>query len=438
MTSPPTGWKTKPLIECTSDGNLSYGVVQPGKHRDDGVPILRVNNFVNGALDLSTVMKIDQAIEQTHLRTRLTGGEVLLTLVGSTGQTVIVDERLAGWNVARAVAVIRPSYAVGSKWINICLRSHATKTYLDSRANTTVQKTLNLSDVRQIPVIIPPKETKEFIESCISTLDDKIELNRRMNETLESMARALFKSWFVDFDPVIDNALAAGNPIPEPLHARAEARRALGAQRKPLPAHIQKLFPDTFHFDEGMGWIPEEWCVQSIGKTIELSYGKSLPAGKRVAGNVPVYGSGGVSGWHNESLCEGPGLVVGRKGTVGTLYWVPENYFPIDTVFYVNNKSDAPLYWIYQSLQLIDIQSMGADSAVPGVNRNTIYARNFTLPSPSVWEAYWTNLEPMTRRMEALDLENQTLARLRDTLLPKLLSGELRIPDAEQLVAGSL
>jgi type I restriction enzyme S subunit len=104
-------------------------------------------------------------------------------------------------------------------------------------------------DFYSLPVSVPPMREQKSIAHILGTLDDKIELNRRMNETLESMARALFKSWFVDFDPVIDNALAAGNPIPEPLIQRAQTRRDLGTKRKPLPKNIQKLFPHAFVFD---------------------------------------------------------------------------------------------------------------------------------------------------------------------------------------------
>ena len=104
---------------------------------------------------------------------------------------------------------------------------------------------------------------QKAIAHILGTLDDKIELNRQMNATLEAMAQALFKSWFVDFDPVIDNALAAGNSIPEPLQAKAEVRAALGDQRKPLPEAIQKQFPSRFVFSEEMGWIPEGWEVNA-------------------------------------------------------------------------------------------------------------------------------------------------------------------------------
>lgn len=136
------------------------------------------------------------------MRTRLEGGEVLLTLVGTTGQSAVVPKEMAGWNIARAVAVIRPKPEVGANWINICLRTKDVQQFLDERATTTVQKTLDLGDVREIPIPVPPKDIKENIETIYLALTNKIELNRQINQTLEQIAQAIFKSWFVDFEPV--------------------------------------------------------------------------------------------------------------------------------------------------------------------------------------------------------------------------------------------
>ena len=112
------------------------------------------------------------------------------------------------------------------------------------------------------------------IAHILGSLDDKIELNRRMNETLEAMAQALFKSWFVDFDPVIDNALAAGNTIPDELKEKAAIRQGLGDKRKSLPDDIRRLFPSEFAYTEEMGWIPKGWEVSKVGQKVEITGGE--------------------------------------------------------------------------------------------------------------------------------------------------------------------
>src|SRR6266511_5154544 len=139
------------------------------------------------------------------------------------------------------------------------------------------------AESREIP--LPHRDEQFAIAHILGTLDDKIELNRGMNETLEAMARALFKSWFVDFDPV---------------RAKAEGRDP------GLPKHIADLFPDSLE-DSELDEIPAGWEVRSLGDLLELHYGKALKEENRVAGRIPVFGSNGQVGWHDEKVAEGPG-----------------------------------------------------------------------------------------------------------------------------------
>ncbi len=270
------------------------------------------------------------------------------------------------------------------------------------------------------------------IAHILGTLDDKIELNRQMNRTLEAMAQALFKSWFIDFDPVVVNALCTGNPVPEKFAQRAAHYRD-NPDALCLPEDTLSQFPDRFQ-DSELGPIPEGWKVNKIGDLLELAYGKALPKKSRKPGPYPVYGSGGIGGYHSEYFVEGPGIIVGRKGTVGSVYWEDEDFFPIDTVFYVKTKKPVPLYWIYLMLSRMDIKGMGADSAVPGVNRNAVYAHGWILPPAPALDLFRGFIQTTTNKLQENRKESDTLVSLRDTLLPKLISGELRVPDAEKLV----
>ncbi len=173
-------------------------------------------------------------------------------------------------------------------------------------------------DFYGIPVSLPPLPEQRAIAHILGTLDDKIELNRRMNETLEEMARELFKSWFVDFDPV---------------RAKMEGRWRPGESLPGLPAEHYDLFPDRL-VDSELGEIPEGWAVKTLGDVVELAYGKSLREKDRNPGAVPVYGSNGQVGWHDEKLVDGPGIIVGRKGNPGFVKWSSADFYPIDTTFY--------------------------------------------------------------------------------------------------------
>jgi type I restriction enzyme, S subunit len=175
--------------------------------------------------------------------------------------------------------------------------------------------------------------------------------------------------------------------------------------------------------------------AMSFGDIADLKYGKALPASYRVSGDVPVYGSGGITGSHNQALVTGRGVIVGRKGTVGSLYWSEEDFFPIDTTFYVEAKRAAmPMEFIYFTLRSLGLQSMNSDSAVPGLNRGNVLALPVRLPVDEDVRTFHGKVRPIFALRCALSTESAALARLRDALLPKLMSGEIGIRDAEKIV----
>ncbi|MGE0598662.1 MAG: restriction endonuclease subunit S [Dehalococcoidia bacterium] len=154
------------------------------------------------------------------------------------------------------------------------------------------------TDLQGLRLSIPPLPEQRAIAGVLGALDDKIELNRRMNETLEEIARALFKSWFVDFDPV---------------RAKSEGRQPWG-----MDAETAALFPSEL-VDSELGEIPKGWRVGRLGDLVELAYGRALKESDRRPAEVPVFGSNGQIGWHDQALVNGHGVVVGRKGNPGVV-----------------------------------------------------------------------------------------------------------------------
>jgi len=366
------GWQELPLIECTSDHQISYGVVQPGFPVTDGVPIVRVNNLVNGRIITHDAMRIAPEIDYSHRRTKLRGGEIVISLVGTTGSVAIVPGELAGWNVARAIAVIRPDEKIGASWLKLCLESSHTREYLDARANT------------------------------ITNLEDQ-------NRSLEATAQTIFKSWFVDFDPV---------------RAKAEGREPDG-----MDADTAALFPCEFE-ETPLGSVPCGWGVVNLGELAEFAYGKPLKAENRNGGTVPVMGSNGRVGWHDEALVRGPGIVVGRKGNPGTVTWVDSDFFPIDTTFFVRPRNLARgLHILKNQLDLLNLPDLSADSAVPGLNREMAYQTKLANPPKFIANLFEDIVGPLAAKAAQNEGLVATLAELRDTLLPRLISGKLRVPE---------
>ena len=125
------------------------------------------------------------------------------------------------------------------------------------------------------------------------------------------------------------------------------------------------------------------WLECRLGDIIELKYGKGLPERKRVPGNVPVYGSGGIVGMHKEALVAGPGIILGRKGSVGSVYYEKNDFFPIDTVYYVLNDSEnSDFRFLYYLLLYLPLETLNSDAAVPGLNRETALRQKISIPSP--------------------------------------------------------
>ena len=282
------------------------------------------------------------------------------------------------------------------------------ETFIAIATSSGGQANLSPTQILGAPVRYPNLMNQRRIGELLGTLDDKIELNRRMNETLEAMARALFKDWFVDFGPT---------------RAKAESRDPY------LAPEIWDLFPDKLDEDGK----PEGWEDSKVEDYLELAYGKSLPAKSRRPGGVAVYGSGGLTGFHDEALIKGPAVIVGRKGTVGSLYWEDRPIFPIDTVFYVVPKR-ASLSFCYQLLLSQPLAHMNTDAAVPGLNRNNAYRLEFPWPGSRLTNTFESFASPLWKKRTANLREIDTLSQSRDLLLPKLMSGKIRVGDADKIV----
>jgi type I restriction enzyme S subunit len=175
--------------------------------------------------------------------------------------------------------------------------------------------------------------------------------------------------------------------------------------------------------------------VSPVGDLIELKYGKALPAAARLAGKYPVFGSGGLAGFHDARLVDGPGVIVGRKGTVGAVYWSERGFFPIDTTFYVSLRSEGlPMEFAFCMLRHLGLEGMNSDSAVPGLNRPDVLALSVRVPGALALRRFHANVRPLFLLREGLSAESAALARLRDTLLPRLMAGEIRVRDAARAV----
>ena len=214
---------------CDQERGIRYGIVKVGNFASDGIPVIRGGDIKSGKVAYDNSKKVTQEISDQFKRTILHGGEIVINLIGEAGHSAVVPEKYKGFNVTRDVAVIPLEDSVDTRFIDFYLRSAGVIEWMRQRLQESVTLKINLETLRDVPVYLPPICEQKAISNILGTLDDKIELNRKTNETLEAMAKALFKSWFVDFDPV--RSKAEGRPTG-------------------LPAEISDLFPDSFEDSE--------------------------------------------------------------------------------------------------------------------------------------------------------------------------------------------
>ena len=281
--------------------------------------------------------------------------------------------------------------------------------------------TLNRNHIHPLPVTVPPLDEQRAIAHVLGTLDDKIELNRRMNETLEAMARALFRSWFVDFEPV---------------RAKMEGRWRPGESLPGLPAHLHPLFPDRLVPSE-LGDIPEGWEVGAVGTYATNFDAKRVPVSKaerlKRRGRYPYHGAAGVMDHVDDYLFDGVFLLVGEDGSVVTEAGSAVTQY-VWGKFWVNNHahvlqgagavSTEHLYLYFNNV-LVEPYVTGA--VQPKLSQGRMNAMPFLYPGPALCEAFAEAVKPWFAADRSTADAIGSVAAIRDTLLPRLVSGELRV-----------
>jgi type I restriction enzyme S subunit len=410
------------------DRGISYGIVQPGKPVADGVPIARVSDVREGRINTEAPLRVARAIEAAYSRTRLRGGELLITIVGTVGETAIVPESLAGWNVARAIAVLPVRHEIGAYWVKLALCAPEVREIIQSRLNTTVQATLNLGDLAKLPITLPPRVDRERIAHILGALDDKIDLNRRMNEALEAMARAIFKDWFVYFGPT---------------RAKLEGRAPY------LAPEIWDLFPERLDDDDKpKGWVlaalddfsmlnPESWSRSNYPEHVDYV---DLSNTKWGTIEAPERHNKETAPSRAQRVLRNGDTIVGtvRPGN-GSFALVGENGLTGSTGFAVLRPRRAQCReFVYLAatspLNIERLSHLADGAAYPAVRPEIVYITEIARAGDEIMDAFHRTTASLIDRIEANKLEARTLAATRDLLLPKLMSGEVRMKDADRIV----
>ncbi|QLY68141.1 restriction endonuclease subunit S [Citrobacter freundii] len=433
-------------------------------YTESGYPIIRGSNLSIGLDDFkdSDFVFVPEHIFQKLSRSECRADDIIFTKKGTLGQTGLISTKhrfekyLLSSNQMRLR--VDPDKALPEYVYYYVSSQKAINKIIQDSECTGVPK-INLAYLKSFPISLPSLSEQKDIIDILGSLNRKITLNRQINQTLEQMSQTLFKSWFVDFDPVIDNALDAGNPIPEVLQSRAELRQKVrnSADFKPLPADIRALFPAEFEETE-LGWVPKGWQPKSMHDLVE-SVSITYPLSK--TDKVIFLNTGDIekgSFLHqNYSKTEGlPGQAKKsiKKGDILFSEIRPENkryafvhfesddYVVSTKLMVLRAKNEINPLLPYFIITLEDntkkLQRVAElrSGTFPQITFKELEFISFTMPNnDKIMELFINSyLTPAYNKIIATKKANMNLINLRDTLLPKLISGELSLEDLPDLV----
>ncbi|WP_244079714.1 restriction endonuclease subunit S [Escherichia coli] len=443
-------------LEDCMDAIIDYRGKTP-KKIDNGIPLITAKIIKNGRIqEVNEFIAIDD-YDDWMVRGLPLEGDVVLTTEAPLGEVAQLDARKVA--LAQRVITLRGKKGIlENDYLLYLLQSSFVQNQLDGRASGSTVTGIKQSELREIILRLPPVSLQKSISHQLKCLDKKIDLNNKINKTLEQMSQTLFKSWFVDFDPVVDNALDAGNPIPEALHSRAELRQKVrnSADFKPLPAEIRSLFPSEFEETEP-GWLPKGWKYGNLNDVTKILSGFAFKSkdfgdeGKSVIKIKNINIDKTIDIDHTQKisdivakdvkrfqLFDGDILMAMTGATVGKFGILAsknhEEYYLNQRVAKFETDKKAYLYCILnqESTERFIINT-AQGSAQPNISAKDILSIPLTLPSNEIITIFNTFVDPLFYRMIANTKVSLSLTELRDTLLPKLISGELSLEDLPDL-----
>jgi type I restriction enzyme S subunit len=434
----PSNWKVARFGDVL-EGGTRNGIYKPKEFHGNGAKVVNMGElFANPRLrdvPMRRVQLSDAELEKSCLNT----GDLLFArrslVAEGAGKCIVVAEVKEPTTFESSIIRARPNpKAVDSLFLYYLFNSpYGAYVLLTIRRQVAVSG-ITGTDLVELPIPIPPLAEQKAIAAVLGALDDKIELNRQINATLEAMARALFQSWFVDFDPV---------------RAKMEGREPSG-----MDAETAALFPDGFEGSE-LGPIPRGWEVKTADEVSTVGIGKTPPRMERHwfsenPADVPWMsirdlGSAGVFISHTSEFLTAEAVekfrvkripdntvVLSFKLTMGRVAITDGEKLSNEAIahFRLNPETTFGSAYLYCYLKGFGYDQLGSTSSIAtAINSDMVRGMRVLVPPKGIAEAFERTVKPLFTQMKNIHKQSRTLATLRDTLLPKLLSGELRVND---------
>jgi type I restriction enzyme, S subunit len=429
-------WRNIMIAKASTIGELldrSGGSIRTGpfgtklkasEYTSTGVPVISVGEVGFGRLQIhEKTPRVDKTVWSRMPEFLLSPGDIVFGRKGAVQRSAQVQPEEDGYFLGSDGIRIRlNSDLCDAKFVAYQFQTAAHKSWMIQHAAGTTMPSLNEGIIRRIPIILPPLPEQKAIAAILGSLDDKIELNRRVNATLEAMARALFQSWFVDFDPV---------------RAKMDGRAPVG-----MDAETAALFPDSFEHS-ALGKIPKGWEVRGLDKTADYLNGLALqkypPAGGPTLPVIKIaqLRKGDTSGADRCNMHLPQNYVVNDgdvlfswSGSLEVELWCGGRGALNQHLFKVTSLEFPKWFYYLWTLHHLDefrLIAAGKATTMGHIQRGHLDAAKTIIPPSPLLEAMTSIMTPLIEQIISARIQSRTLATLRNGLLPKLLSGELRV-----------
>lgn len=434
-------WREVALEELAKEITVGHVGPMASEYVEAGVPFLRSQNVEPLRINITDLKFISREFHKRLSKSKLSPGDVVIVRTGKPGACAVIPEWLQEANCSDLV-IVRCGTGIDNRFLAYYVNSAASH-HVASHLVGAVQQHFNVGSARTLRIALPPLTEQKAIAGVLGSLDDKIELNQRMNRTLEEMARAIFKSWFVNFDPVRAKAAVRRE------HPKWTDDQVSRAACPNLKSEIALLFPDSFE-DSELGEIPKGWAVMALdgiarflnGLALQKfppEDGDSLPVIKIAqlrAGNT--VGADRASARLNaDYIVQDGDILFSWSGSLECVLWAGGPGALNQHLFKVTS-SEYPKWLCYLAVHqhLDEFRHIAASKATTmgHIQRHHLAGAKIAVPvDENLLSAIDAVLDPMFESLWRREVLSRTLAAVRDTLLPKLISGELRVPDAERI-----
>lgn len=421
---------------------------------ENGIPFLRSKNIDEYDVKWDDMKYVSPEFHKKLSKSALKPGDVAIVRTGKPGTTCVIPNYLSEANCSDIVIARVNDELLCPHYLSYFMNAMA-HGQVNAHVVGAVQQHFNVGSAKKIEIPLPSRIMQAEIVKILKALDDKLKLNHQINQTLEQMAQTLFKSWFVDFDPVIDNALDADFfeqdlAFPEELLRRVEVRKAAreNSNFKSLPEDIRELFPAAFEECSDVsvgfnGWIPETWALSSIGAEFDVTMGQSPPSStyNENGEGVPFFQGKSDFGFRfpeNRVYCIEPkrmakqyDTLVSVRAPVGEINLAAENCAIGRGVAAVKHKSGSISFSYYTINSLSKYFEIfdGEGTVFGSINQKDLKMLSLLKSPCEIITAFDKFCSDWDRCINNQSIEIVTLTKLRDTLLPKLISGELSLSD---------